>query len=159
VHLVGFTSEIYPTSFTSLSQCWSVVFEVFGSPCELSIWSSLEINLTSPIDSISQNTWRLFVRYETSYQQQTFTLLKQPAITSVEVISRSQLDESVWHDHFVNSVGKILCVVDEMNRPNCLICSLSANWLLKYNLEADMPLDIFYATLYPQSQFVLPLED
>ena len=38
---------------------------------------------------------------------------------------------------------------DEMNWPNSLICSLSANSLLQYNLEADMPFDISYATLYP----------
>ena len=100
------------------------------------------------MDWTSPNTWRLFARYETSYPQRTFTLLKQPVITSVEVISRSQLDDSAWHDHFVNSAGIILFVVDEMNKPNFLICSLSANWLLKYNLEADMPFYIFYVTSY-----------
>ena len=92
------------------------------------------------------------------YPQPTFALLKQPAITSVEVISRSQLDHSAWRGHFVNSAGIILFVTDEMNWSNCLTCSLSANWLLKYNLEADMPFWHFLCKFVPvKSQFVLAL--
>jgi hypothetical protein len=78
-----------------------------------------------PMDWIYQNTWRLFARYETSHPQRTFTLLKQPVITFVEIVSRSQLDDFAWQDHLINSAWIILFVIDEMNWPNCLISKLT----------------------------------
>jgi hypothetical protein len=141
----------FSTQFTSQSQCWSVVLAVDSWTSGLSIWSRLRINFMKP---------EMPGDYSPDMRRPCHS---EPSLCSTACCypCATYLTFSATWLHLARSFRYctwiILFLTDEMNWSNCLICSLTANSLLKYNLVSWHALWHFlYQSVAVKSQFVLP---